>query len=487
MATSHCAESQQFVTFRLDAAEFGLPLLDVLEIIRVPDLVPVPLTHSAVLGIANLRGTVLPVTSLRRSFGMPERDMDDASRVVVVLDRGAPVGVVVDRMSSVLTVEDADIEDADRLHALSGNEHLVDRVVRGPSGRIMVFDPAKVLAELSPAPVEGRTTKPPDAANKPAEAERRLPDRQLVSFVVGKQEYALPIERVKEIITLPEDVVLVPRGPPALVGMMTLRDRVLPLVSAGAVLGLEPAADGPRRVVVTTGLSRPGLEVGLVVDAVKEVLRLSHEQVEDLPPLLKSGSDELLAVCRLGDGSRTVTLVDVDRLLDVEAVLEAALEGAEAVEEATRAEQSDEEQVVVFRLRGDRYGVPIQAVQEIVRLPEEITAVPRASSDVLGIMNLRGQILPVVDLRARLGIASAERSDRQRIVVLCLKDLLTGFVVDSVSEVRRIPRHRIGPAPSLTTAQAAVVQRVARLEDDSEIVLLVEPARLHPPSSPEDN
>ncbi len=95
------ATARQFVTFLIDRETYAVPLAEVQEIIRLPEMVDVPLAPQNLAGLANLRGTVLPVTSLRRVFGLPEREHDDATRVVVV-SQGTPFGFVVDRMASVV-------------------------------------------------------------------------------------------------------------------------------------------------------------------------------------------------------------------------------------------------------------------------------------------------------------------------------------------------------------------------------------------------
>jgi len=78
-----------------------------------------------------------------------------------------------------------------------------------------------------------------------------------------------------------------------------------------------------------------------------------------------------------------------------------------------------------------------------VRVPEELTHIPRAPAFVEGVINLRGAVLPVIDLRRRLGLATAERSDRQRVMVFLIEGMRTGFIVDSVAEVLKIHRAEI--------------------------------------------
>ncbi|WP_420604514.1 chemotaxis protein CheW [Methylobacterium sp.] len=143
-------------------------------------------------------------------------------------------------------------------------------------------------------------------------------------------------------------------------------------------------------------------------------------------------------------------------------------------ERETVQDSLDEEQFVVFRLMDEEYGVPIEAVQEIVRVPDELTRIPRAPAFVEGVINLRGVVLPVIDQRRRFNLAQADRSDRQRIMVFTIRDVRTGFIVDSVSEVMRISGKVIGDAPHLSDAQKRLIRRVANLEDQKRMILLLD-------------
>jgi purine-binding chemotaxis protein CheW len=138
----------------------------------------------------------------------------------------------------------------------------------------------------------------------------------------------------------------------------------------------------------------------------------------------------------------------------------------------------DEEQFVVFRLMDEEYGVPIDAVQEIVRVPDVLTRVPKTPNFVEGVLNLRGVVLPVLDQRRRFGLAGAERNDRQRIMVFTVRGVRTGFIVDSVSEVMRIPARFIGATPDLSDEQRRLIRRVANLEAKKRMILLLEVAQL---------
>jgi purine-binding chemotaxis protein CheW len=105
-------------------------------------------------------------------------------------------------------------------------------------------------------------------------------------------------------------------------------------------------------------------------------------------------------------------------------------------------------QIVGFRVGNETYGVPITALHEIVRVPE-ITAVPDAPDYMEGVINLRGKIVSVIDLRKRFGIKETTPSRRNRILVVEYNGRLSGLIVDSASEVLKIPPTDIEPPPAV--------------------------------------
>jgi purine-binding chemotaxis protein CheW len=145
-----------------------------------------------------------------------------------------------------------------------------------------------------------------------------------------------------------------------------------------------------------------------------------------------------------------------------------------ANDQAASGGNDDEEQFVVFRLMNEEYGVPIDSVQEIVRVPESLIRVPKTPAFIEGVINLRGSVLPVVDQRRRFGLEGIERNDRQRIMVFTIGGVRTGFIVDSVSEVMRIAARFIDGAPKLSAEQQKLIRRVANLEAQKRMILLLD-------------
>ena len=107
-----------------------------------------------------------------------------------------------------------------------------------------------------------------------------------------------------------------------------------------------------------------------------------------------------------------------------------------------------EEQLVTFCLGSEEFGVDIMRVQEIIRIPP-ITRVPKAPIYVEGVINLRGNVIPVISLRTRFGMTSVEETDLSRIIVLQVHTKVFGIGVDAVTEVLRIDSDEIEPPPPI--------------------------------------
>jgi purine-binding chemotaxis protein CheW len=450
-------------------------------------VIRVPLAPATLDGLANLRGKVLPIISLRRMFGFEEREHDDATRAVVV-DVGQPLGFVVDRVASVVGVEPEQIEDVGSIRG-TVNTELLSGLIKNVGGHamIMVLDFEKLVQsefrEIAALAKTGGVTGALSAITEEDEDEAS-DELQLVSFDVAGQEYAIAIEDVQEIVQVPETIIHVPHSESHVMGVMTLRSRLLPLVSLSRMFGLpDKQLDDKSRIVV---LALGGSSVGVTVDGVSEVLRVAKSVVEAMPPLLARDGDlsDIAEICRLDDGKRLVSIITARNMFDHSAIKEALSSVSEIGQDTGRdaaeldEDLDDDEQVVVFRLDKEEFGVPIASVQEIVRVPDELIHVPKAPAFVEGVINLRGSVLPVIDLRLRLGLERVERSDRQRIMVFLIAGVRTGFIVDQVSEVFKIPQAAIEPAPKLSSEQGRLLSRMANLEKQHRMVQLVEPAHL---------
>lgn len=144
------------------------------------------------------------------------------------------------------------------------------------------------------------------------------------------------------------------------------------------------------------------------------------------------------------------------------------------VEQRHVAHQTRSMQLVSFKLGGETFGIAVTEIREII-LVGEITRVPDTPSYIEGLINLRGSVIPVIDLRERFSLAKTTSTPESRIIVLRVGDRTIGIVVDSVNEVLRVTQEEISPAsPTVATTGNEYMAGLVRLKEDLLILLDVD-------------
>ncbi|MCX7946690.1 MAG: chemotaxis protein CheW [Hydrogenophilus sp.] len=480
--------ARRFVLIALDSFKAALAMDEVVEIIRPPRLVRLPKAPSTLSGIANLRGQILPIFSLRHLLDWPERPDDDATRVVVVRTAVALLGLTVDRVLAAIDASDAVVSTGPHLA-----EALIESWLLLPEYGLTAQLAVAALTQsaltgldtaLLPTPTSSTASTHTLAESARDEEAALRHETQFITFLAAGQTFALPIETVQEIVPLPS-LTPIPDAHPAILGMATLREQTLPILSLARALSLpeSPIDDKTRTIVIRQNHHR----WGLLCDAVREVRTVTNDSIEPLSANLLGGDTRDLAALLHLEGAFALILA-VDALAH-RFSLHTHTQGPSSEEQSamnldaehtalSEVETDDERQVVVFKLVGEEYAVPIAAVQEIVRLPDLLTRIPQSPPSVEGIINLRGSVLPVLDLRTRFGLPPAERNERQRIIVLAHGTDRIGYIVDAVSEVLKIPATAVEPAPTLSAEQARVIREIANLAQEKRMILLIDPAAL---------
>jgi len=440
------ADARQ-LTFRAGDQRLALAIEDVREVIRMPRITRVPHAPAAMLGLANVRGTVIPVFCAAVLL-----DSGDSSptRLVVIAhgDAAEWLGLAVDETGRI-----------------AGTAQ--DRAVRA-------LDVARLARQSMPAAAPQRA---PGTDLAPLRAAAQVPATALVAFAIGDQEFALPVDAVVGVAAVPSAIALMPDGDAVVIGSAWVAGDVLPLLCLRALLALPVAPASARRrvVVVTIGAER----VGLVVDAVRGIVSVSDDLIDPLPRALQRGAAEarIQAICRLDDGRRLISVLATDRLLrdDVTVTMLAA---PQPESEAMTADQDDTtEQFLLLRIGADDFAISLASVEEVAALPARLTRLPGAPAFVQGVMNLRGAAVAVIDQGQRFGTPRAPGA-RARVIVVRIGDLHAGFVVDAVPGVVRVDASAVGPAPDLGNSETRIFERVVNLVDEQRIVLVISPREL---------
>ncbi|MEW6621990.1 MAG: chemotaxis protein CheW [Bacillota bacterium] len=475
---------RQLVTFLLGEDEFGADIIDVKEIIRAPNITKVPNAPGYVEGACNLRGSVLPVINGRIRFNLDRKEKDENSRVLVIDVDGKATGMVVDRVSEVMRVSAADIEEPPQIVKNVDSDYLKG-VVKLENGNrlVMLLDVAKALCVGGTE--KGRTNSRDESLCKNgamiSSADAGAADEeQLVSFLLDKEEYAIGIMNVKEIIRTPQ-IVKVPNCAAYIEGVISIRSNLLPIINLRTYFGMEhlDINDHTRILVVDMG----GFTAGIMVDRVSEVLSVPSGVIQPPPKFSDQSGEQLKGLAKLNKGKRIILLLEPSRLVpadEIESIRKTGgAYGQEAEKEDAERQLLDEEQLVTFRIDSEEYGVKIASVQEINRMTA-VTKIPRSPYFIQGVVNLRGNVIPVLDLRKLFKLPEKQATDATRIIIVDFNGKRTGIVVDSVSEVLRFEKALVEPPPDILSSgiDSDYVEGVAKLDGGRRMVLILDTGKV---------
>jgi len=466
-------EERQLVTFYLGEEEFGVDIMNVRETIRFTEVTKVPQTPDYVEGICNLRGSILPIIDGRSRFGMERRLRDGRTRILVVDVNGRVTGIVVDRVSEVLRVNVNDLEPAPAVIRNVEADYL-DGVVKLNGGKrlIMALNLGKILTVDVVDTIQAQTMVA-TALEQVKSSDVDLDEDQLVTFLLGDEEYAFDIMHVKEIIRVPE-ITAVPNASYYIEGVVSIRNHLLPIVNMRSFFGMEDVAitDQSRVIIIDLG----NMSAGFKVDRVMEVIRVPKSVIEP-PPVIFSSSEteQIRGVAKLNQGARLLMCLNAQNLLSAAIVKELVGETEEILEEKLEKQLMEEEQLVAFRLGNEEFAIKITDVQEINRYTD-VVRMPGTPAYFDGLVNLRGNIIPVLNLRRRFNLAERANDDSTRIIIVDVGNQKNGVVVDSVSEVLRFDRNLVEETPKILSndMDAKYINGVCKLNNGKRMVMILD-------------
>jgi purine-binding chemotaxis protein CheW len=473
---------RHFLTFRLEDRLYALPAEDVAEVIRIPAMARMPQSPKGLLGLANLRGTILPIASGRGLVGQP-KESDAVHGRAIVMNGVSPVAFAVDAVDALVAIEGSAVEThPTKIAALSG-EVLTGAFRSDKDGPIVKVLDIKTLLNatfMARERPQRRLKQTADKSSAVAGVDAPSAQSKLVTFTVAGQEYALPLEIVQEIVAAPALLANVPHAEALVLGVASLRDTLLPLLSLRGLLGFGANPEPAKEKVVVAIVQ--GNLVGLVVDEMRTIFAADETRMDPMPEVLAArtgGESRIASIYRKHDGSGLVSILSATQIFgdDVMQRLTDARKDAELHDPSVTA-AAEAQKYLVFKLGDEEFGLPIDAVEEVARVPDKVARVPHTPKFLEGVVNLRGNVIPVVDQRKRFQLPPLAEAKSRRLIVVRTERHIAGLIVDSVSEVLRPTVDDIDVAPDLTGESTRLVAGVVNLESQKRIILLLDPAEL---------
>jgi purine-binding chemotaxis protein CheW len=475
------SSTRHFLMFKLLDRHYAVPAEEVAEVIRIPSVVRLPHSPRGLLGLANLRGTVLPVAS-GRGLLRQKGESDHNRGRAIVLQGASPVACSVDGVTGLAMIEASSVEmRREELAALPGEVLAGAFQPEGDGPVVKVLDVRTLLHEaFTPHKRPQRQVKQKAenfqvSPDPPGEAKQS----RLLAFTVARQDYALPLEMVQEVVTAPPLLMSLPHSEALVLGVTSLRDVLLPLLSLRGLLGFGSNPEPEKEKVVVVKV-RDNL-VGLVVDDMRAIIMAEESRIDVVPQVLaaRAGGESRIAAIFQGSDGGLLSILSPEQIFgnDVMQRLSDVQKDDGRMNDAVN-EHSETEQYLVFRLGDEEFGIEIGTIEEVARVPDKLVKVPKSPTFLEGVMNLRGEVVPVIDQRKRFQMPRLAETFARRLVVVRTGRHVAGLIVDSVSEVLRTSGEQIDAAPDYSGETARIVTGVVNLVRQYRIILLLDPAEL---------
>ncbi|MGO9969574.1 MAG: chemotaxis protein CheW [Bryobacteraceae bacterium] len=426
-------DESQLVTFLLKDEEFGFDIMSVQEIIRLPKMAKVPRTPAYVDGIANLRGVVLPVIDMRTRFGMERAQETDRTRVLVVDIDGVKTGLRVDRVKQVTRVLRSEIEPPPAAIRGTTSDYLEGVVKLDKGQRIVMALNAAQVCEIgvtrktagTKGAASGSESRSGESSDKSGGAGADV--QKMVTFRIAKEEFAFHMEHVREILRV-QTPNQVPDVPEYVLGVLTVRGQILPVIDLRRLLQQRSLADE------LADNCRP--------------LREEYERwIDQTEKVFAAGSHQKVDSSVMERLRKWLAETNSSSQLLMEALAKARGLNEKVVKQLQVRTKHEE--------HGDR------------------DAARACGEDVLS-----GSRETVAAIRKFEEQIAQNIQEDQRIIVVDAEGFVLGLVVDHVHEVLNVPKNLMEPPPRITSSGGMELSGVAKLEDGARLIMLLDVASL---------
>ncbi len=425
-------EEKHLVSFKIAKEEYAFDIDKVREILRVTDITTVPNASPYVRGLFTVRNQLLPVLDLRVLLGVENYLSERLKKV------------------DDMTLETKKWESVLKNAIESGTEFTGNKDIKKSSFEIWFkkFDTSSDIIQADTKKLQQLHIDLFEYINKFYEKQDFVSEQSQLFF---KKSIAPLIENILKIFS---DLKL------------SLKTHI---------------SEDQRILVVETGSTN----IGYLVDDVNEVIRIPKSVIDETPGIASSKQRELQGVAKLDKGERLIMIINENTLVTVEEQRELAglaadskkegiIENKDDIQETLAQKNLEEEQLVTFEVGKEEYGISILEVQEINRL-EEITTVPRSPYYIDGVTNLRGNVIPVINVRKLFDLDTKEVDDKTRIIIVDINDKKTGLRVDQVNEVLRLSKKDIDQTPAIISGDNGnnFIEGICKIKGGERMVILL--------------
>lgn len=444
--------AQIFGSFWIGGTEFALPVDFIQEVVNEPEAYSrVPLSPSHMVGLFSLRGTIIPVIDMRVLLDISTPPAPASRKIAIIENGDQAIGLLFDETGRILSSESA-VQVRFTTNTDGDRDVIVEGVLKFDQGKTMVqvLNPYEILRIK-------RLPRSATASESGIGAHHRGNRVNCISFQLGHTNCAIDLRYVQEVTDVP-DIQTSQIAHGHILGNIDLRGRTIPVIDFRGVMGNEPPFKFSQAALANRKLLILALEEGhvaLLVYSIDSILPYFESDVMPFANVALPRQD-IIAGCLINDRQEIVILLDHARLMKDAGIVEAAKSCQEiypseevAITTTNEIDESQRCTFIVFRVER-LFALDISYVSEVINHPDTVLKPPYVLSFVKGILNLRGELITLIDPRKLYDLPHSEVQN-PKVLIFQSDGRKYGMVVDSVDEIVSSIRGTFISAPSLKT------------------------------------
>jgi len=438
---------------RLGEEYFGIDSDDSNQILRVPVITSIPLTNKCLNGIVVLNGKIVPVLDLKKVLDIGSVDItNEDSRIITLNFDGEEVAILVDEVVDALNMDENNYDEN------VSEDNFIVGFYKQKDDLIQIIEPKNIIKDdmiesFQPIEVDKTSDSSEDGLSADADTNRYL-------FFKSKKEYfAVDIELVAELIFVPEEITPIAGSKNSNLGAITLRNEVIDVFDFNLLFGF-PTVDIKSEDSRLLILRDEEKKLALCVENVQEIKDVDISKIESLNTSIGDNKIESL----YKDEKTIVSIVSATYFRELIDEFSVTTQNQQDMDEQKNGSSSMRE-LAVFAIEKEEFAFDIESVQEIITY-QEVTPFPESNEYIDGVINLRGSIIPVVNLPKKLDF-KANITDKSKIVVCTTEGEKVGFLVDDVNDIMFIEDKFVSSSKN----NEALIKSTISLDDGKRVIL----------------
>ncbi|WGS65855.1 chemotaxis protein CheW [Marinitoga aeolica] len=395
-----------YIIFSLDNQEYCIPMNNIEEIIDMKKITRVPMFPEYIEGLINLRGEIIPIVNLKIRMKY-KTEYNNLSKIII-LQGQKRYGIMVDSIKGILNKIEEKIDT---------KSQYIESVLKNKNKEYLLLDINKIID------IEKTVFMNSESHKQSKENVKNIKKKKIITFKINNEIYGFEIKDIFEIINYIEPG-KIPNVINYVKGIITEREETIPIIDLKELLyNTESKITEYTKIAI---IDIDQIKIGLIVENIHRLIEV--DKIKEIPFIIK-GKNILSGYIKTDEFSAVILNLSDVLNDDIKSL------NKKSEKKIKNEKRKTKNKYILFEVNNEKYAIEMNLVREVNRI-KNITKIPYSSPYIRGIMNLRGDVLPLIDLKIRFGNSKGiEVSQFSRIMVVNVENQLIGFLVDSVNKL----------------------------------------------------